>query len=65
MFANAVYAMLEGATNAFPVTQEMLSGVGDSINSAIGVVLPVAVPIMGLIIGIKFIPSLVKKFTKG
>ena len=64
MFANAVFALLEGAQSTFPITSEMLSGVTDNFNSAVTVAAPIGIGVMTVILGIRFVPHLVKMLAK-
>lgn len=50
---------------SFPITADMLSGVTEGFNSAVAIAVPVGVAIMAVMIGIGFVPKLIKKFTKG
>lgn len=53
------------AVTAFPITADMLSGVTEGFNSAVSIAVPVGVSIMAIMIGIRFVPKLIKYFTKG
>lgn len=56
-------AMLaEGAT--FPITSDMLAGVTSDFTSAVTVAAPVGIGIMALILGIRFVPRLIKMLAK-
>lgn len=55
----------EVTTTSFPITADMLSGVTQGFNSAVAIAVPVGVSIMAIIIGIGFVPKLIKKFTRG
>lgn len=46
------------------ITTEMLQPLVDGITANIGVILPVGVGIFAVILGISFLPKLVKKFVK-
>lgn len=50
-----------GSGSTFPITSEMLSGVTDSFNSAITVAAPIGIGIMAIILGVNFVPKLIKK----
>ena len=52
----------EVSGNSFPITSDMLSGVTTNFNSAISVAAPIGIGIMAIILGIKFVPKLIKKF---
>lgn len=52
-------------TTSFPITADMLSGVTNGFNSAVAIAVPVGVSIMAIMIGISFVPKLIKKFTRG
>jgi hypothetical protein len=45
------------------ITTEMLEGVLDAVTSNIGVILPIGVGLFAVVLGIKFIPMIFKKFT--
>ena len=64
MAASAVTAFADEVTPAFPVTSEMLSGVTTMFNSAVTVSAPIGIGIMGVILGINFVPKLIKKLAK-
>lgn len=58
-------AMLaEGATTTFPITQDMLSGVTTNFNEAVTVAAPIGVGVMAVILGVKFVPKLIKALSK-
>lgn len=57
---SAVTAFADEVTNTFPITSQDLSGVTSNFNSAVEVAVPVAIGIMGVILGIKFVPKLIK-----
>jgi len=44
------------------ITSDMLSPITDTINSNLGVLLPVGITIMGVMIGVSLIPRIVYKF---
>ena len=44
------------------LTAEMLMPITDSINTDLGVLLPVGITIMGIMIGVSLIPRIVYKF---
>lgn len=44
------------------LTAEMLRPITDSINSDLGILLPVGITIMGIMIGVSLIPRIVYKF---
>lgn len=44
------------------LTTEMLSPITSSINSDLGVLLPVGITIMGIMIGVSLIPRIIYKF---
>ncbi len=44
------------------LTAEMLEPITDSINSDLGILLPVGITIMGIMIGVSLIPRIVYKF---
>ncbi len=44
------------------LTAEMLQPITDSINSDLGILLPVGITIMGIMIGVSLIPRIVYKF---
>ncbi|MDU2206040.1 MAG: hypothetical protein E7E43_15495 [Thomasclavelia ramosa] len=44
------------------LTAEMLNPITDSINSDLGILLPVGITIMGIMIGVSLIPRIVYKF---
>ena len=44
------------------LTAEMLKPITDSINSDLGILLPVGITIMGSMIGVSLIPRIVYKF---
>lgn len=50
--------LADGAT--FPITSEMLAGVTTNFNSAVAVAVPVGIGVMAVILGIKFVPRLIK-----
>lgn len=54
-------AML-GAASAAVVTAEQLSGITDTLNANLGVLLPIGITIMGAMIGVSLIPRIVYKF---
>ena len=61
MAMGCVTAFAEGTGSTFPVTSEMLSSVTDNFNSAIAVAAPVGIGIMAIILGVNFVPKLIKK----
>lgn len=58
-------ASADEVTTSFPITADMLSGVTEGFNSAVAIAVPVGVGIMAIMLGIKFVPKLIKYFTKG
>ena len=60
----AISASAEEVAPAFPITSNDLSAVTTNINSAISVVVPVAIPVMCTLLGIYLVPKLLKRFIK-
>lgn len=54
-------AML-GEASAAVVTASQLSGITDTLNANLGVLIPVGITIMGAMIGVSLIPRIVYKF---
>lgn len=54
----------ETGGSSFPITSDMLSGVTSNFNSAVAVAAPAGISIMCVILGIKFVPRLVKMLAK-
>ena len=54
-------AML-GEASAAVVTAAQLSGITDTLNANLGVLIPVGLAIMGAMIGVSLIPRIVYKF---
>lgn len=54
-------AML-GEASAAVVTASQLSGITDTLNANLGVLIPVGIGIMGAMIGVSLIPRIVYKF---
>ena len=54
-------AML-GEASAAVVTASQLSGITDTLNANLGVLIPVGIAIMGAMIGVSLIPRIVYKF---
>lgn len=54
-------AML-GEASAAVVTAAQLSGITDTLNANLGVLIPVGIAIMGAMIGVSLIPRIVYKF---
>lgn len=54
-------AML-GEASAAVVTAAQLSGITDTLNANLGVLIPVGITIMGAMIGVSLIPRIVYKF---
>ena len=48
---------------AFPISAADLAGVTDNFNSAISVAAPIGLGIMAVILGVNFVPKMIKKFT--
>ena len=46
------------------VTASMLAPVTDAVTSNLSVILPVGITIMAILLGVTFIPKIVKKFAK-
>ena len=53
--------ILADAAATFPITSEMLSGVTTNFNSAVEIAAPIGLSIMGVVMGIKFVPKLIKR----
>ena len=51
--------LADGAAT-FPITSEMLASVQTNFNSAVAVAVPVGIGVMAVILGIKFVPRLIK-----
>ena len=51
-----------GTSTAFTITASMLEPLTDAIMSNLGVILPVALGIMGVLIGIRLIPRIIHTF---
>lgn len=51
-------------TTTFPITSEMLSSVTTNFNSAVSLAAPIGIGIMAVILGINFVPKLIKKLAK-
>ena len=49
----------------YTVTSEALAPIMDTLTSNAAVIVPFGLTVMGVMIGIGFIPKLVKKLTKG
>ena len=50
------------STTAFTITASMLEPLTDAIMSNLGVVLPIALGIMGVMIGVRLIPRIIHTF---
>ena len=68
---SSVVAFASGSSNPsldlpqINITTEMLTPLVEGIVSNVNVVLPVGLGIMGLMLGIRIIPSLLRRFTGG
>lgn len=62
IMALPVTAFADETGGSFPITSDMLSGVTSNFNSAVAVAVPVGIGIMSLMLGVKFVPKLLKKF---
>lgn len=51
-------------SNTFPITAAMLADVTTNFNSAIAVAAPVGIGVMAVILGVKFVPKLIKSLTR-
>lgn len=54
--------MLDDVINTFPITSSDLSGVTSAFNSAVQVAVPIGVGIMSVMMGIRFVPKIIKRF---
>lgn len=54
---------METATT-FPITADMLSAVTTNFNSAITIAAPVGIGVMAVILGVRFVPKLVKALAR-
>ena len=55
--------LADGAAT-FPITSEMLAGVTTNFNSAVSVAAPVGIGIMAVILGLRFVPRLIKMLAR-
>ncbi len=55
--------LVEASASSAPlITAEMLKPVTDSITENVGVMLPVLLPVLGLIVVIGLVPKLIRRF---
>lgn len=50
--------------STFPITADMLGDVTTNFSSAISVAAPIGIGVMAIILGVKFVPKLIKALTK-
>ena len=60
--ATTAFASGEASVPKLAITPEMLAPIPDAVAANIGVILPVGIGIFGIIIGVSFVPKLIKKF---
>ena len=71
VMASSVVAFASGSSNPsldlpqINITTQMLTPLVEGIVSNVNVVLPVGLGIMGLMLGIRIVPSLLRRFTGG
>lgn len=55
--------MVNPSTYALTWDPDMFSGLADNVTSLVPVLLPIGIGIMGIMLGIKFIPSIISTIT--
>lgn len=58
-------ASVESSSPSVVVTEEMLQPVINGVTGNVSVILPVGIIIFGILLGIGFVPKIIKKFAKG